>query len=394
MRPETGFGGIGTYTWYQARALVKLGHDVHVLCGATGPTDLRTREHDGVRVHRFRSNGALMRGFKLLDKRQLWWTKNRLENAVSMYHGLKAIKREHKFDLIEMPECGAEGLLINHFMWENTLIKFHSPAQLIMPFYDVKRADIALCSFAEQLGIRGARAFSACSRFLANETRNALGINKPIRVIPNGIDLELFDKAEPVDIHRKFDLPRIRPMIFFSGRMEQRKGIFLCKEIVASILERYEVAFVFAGQDLFNYMSGSLLPYLKTRKLKGSLHYLGKLDLGDVRSCLLAADIFLLPSLWENCPYSCLEAMAAGRAIVSSDQGGMPDLIKDGENGLLAHNGEPASYIAALERLIEDSTLRERLGKAARRTIEQSFADIPIARLSIEYYRECLNQGA
>ena len=391
--PETGFGGIGTYTWYQARALVKLGHEVHVLAGATVSTRLRSDEHDGVRVYRFRSDSFLMRSFQRLGKYQLWWTKNRLENALSMFQGIKTLRREHNYDLIEMPECGAEGLLINNFSHARTLVKFHSPARLIMPFYDVKRADIRLCSFVEKLGILKAKMYSTCSRFLADEARGKLGIRRLIRVIPNGIDLELFDKTERVDVRRKFELPSNRLMIFFSGRMEQRKGIHLCKEISASILERYEVAFVFAGQDLFNYMANILLPYLKGKKLRGSVHYLGKLSLMEIRSCLRAADIFVLPSLWENCPYSCLEAMAAGRAIVSSDQGGMPELIRDGENGLLARSGDPGSYVASLERLIEDKVLREKLGAAARRTIEDAFTDTHIARMSIEYYRECLNTG-
>jgi glycosyltransferase involved in cell wall biosynthesis len=387
---ETGFGGIGTYTWYQARALVKLGHEVHVLAGATSTTPLRTEEHDGVRVYRFRADGRLMRSFQRLDKRQMWWTKNRLENALSMYQALKALRREYKYDLIEMPECGAEGLLINNLMRGTMLIKFHSPARLIMQFYDVPSEDITYCSFLERLGIRGANALSACSRFLAEEARNKLGIRRPIRVIPNGIDLGLFDAEEQVNFRQKFDLPRDRLMILFSGRMETRKGIHLCKEIAGSILERFEVAFVFAGQDLFNYMTNTLLPYLDTKKLKGSVHYLGKLDLVDVRSCLRQTDIFLLPSLWENCPYSCLEAMAAGRPIVSTDQGGMPELIRHGENGLLARSGDPASYIACLEQLIEDGALRKRLGIGARETIENSHTDLHIAQLSSDYYKECV----
>jgi len=389
--PETGFGGIGTYTWYQARALVKLGHDVHVLAGATDSTGLRTQEHDGVKVSRFRSDGTLMRCFRQLDKWRLWWTKNRLENALSMYCGLQALRREHQYDVIEMPECGAEGFLVNHLTRATTLIKFHSPARLIMPYYDVRRADIILCSFVEQLGMRGAGVFSACSRFLAQEARNKLAVRHPIRVIPNGIDVDLFDAAEQVDIRRKYGIARERVMIFFSGRMERRKGIHLCKEIASSILERYPVAFVFAGQDLFHYMSDTLLPYLHTKQLKGSVHYLGKLDPTDVRSCLRQAEIFLIPSLWENCPYACLEAMAAGRAIVSSDQGGMPELIRHGENGLMARSGEVGSFVSCLERLIEDRPLRERLGGAARRTVEESFTDVHVARLSTEYYRECLD---
>lgn len=391
--PETGFGGIGTYTWYQARALTKLGHDVHVLAGATDSTQLRIQEQDGVRVHRFRSDGALMRSFQQLGKLRLWWTKNRLENAISMHSGLKALISEHKYDIIEMPECGAEGLLINNLMRVTTVVKLHSPARLIMPYYDLRRADIAFCSFAEQVGLRSARAYSSCSQFLADEAQRKLGLRKPIQVIPNGIDLELFDGEEQVNIHRKFDLPSHRPVIFFSGRMERRKGIHLCKDIVTSILERFEVSFVFAGQDLFNYMTDTLLPYWGTKKFKGSVHYLGKLDLASVRSCLRQADIFLLPSLWENCPYSCLEAMAAGRAIVSSDQGGMPELIRDGENGLLARSEDPSSYIACLERLIEEPALWERLGSAARRTIEKSHTDIGIASISADYYLKCLNNG-
>jgi glycosyltransferase involved in cell wall biosynthesis len=390
---ETGFGGIGTYTWYQARALVKLGHEVHVLAGAKDPTPLRMQEHDGVKVYRFRTNGRVMGGFQQLNKLRLWWTKNRLENAVSMYRGLAILRRVHNYNVVEMPECGAEGLLINNLMQTPTFVRFHSPAQLIMSYYDVRRADIAFCSLLERIAFRGAGAFSSCSQFLAKEVHQKLGLRRPIRVIPNGIDLELFDRAAQVNIRRKLGIPRDRLMIFFSGRMEARKGIHLCKEIAASILERYELAFVFAGQDVFNYMSDTLLPYLNTRKLRGSVHYMGRLNLTEVRSCLKQADIFLLPSLWENCPYSCLEAMAAGRPIVASDQGGMPELIRNAENGLLARSEDPASYISSLEKLIENKGLRERLGTAARETIEKSFTDVHIARISAEHYRERLNQS-
>ncbi|MBI2998700.1 MAG: glycosyltransferase family 4 protein, partial [Deltaproteobacteria bacterium] len=237
--PETGFGGIGTYTWYQARALVKLGHDVHVLAGATESTGLRAQEHDGVKVFRFRSDGSVIGCFRRLDKWRLWWTKNRLENAVSMYRAFRTLRHENHYDVVEMPECGAEGFLLNHLTRARTIIKFHSPARLIMPFYDVRRSDITLCSLVEQIGIRGAGGFSACSTFAAKEARDKLAVSRPIRVIPNGIDLDLFDAAEQVDIRSRYEIPRGRVMVFFSGRMEQRKGIHLCKEIASSILERY-----------------------------------------------------------------------------------------------------------------------------------------------------------
>jgi glycosyltransferase involved in cell wall biosynthesis len=168
--------------------------------------------------------------------------------------------------------------------------------------------------------------------------------------------------------------------------MERRKGIHLCGAIASSILREHDVAFVFAGEDLFGYMADTLLPSLKNQRLRGSVHYLGKLDLPELRSWVRAAEIVMLPSLWENCPYSCLEAMAAGRAIVGSNQGGMPELIEHGSNGLLAQSEDPESFIQNLDTLIGDATLRRRLGAAARQTVQQKFTDDRVARLSVEGY--------
>lgn len=391
--PETGFGGIGTYTWYQARALSKLGHEVHVLAGATAPTALRCDSHDGVRVHRFRWGGPIRRALGPLTAPRLFWTRNRIENGLNMYLGLRKISRHFRFDLLEMPECGAEGLLVNHLTVSPSVVRFHSPAQLIMGDYDVTRADRVLCGSIERLAFRGATGFTAGSRFLAEEVRTRLRVQRPVKVIPNGIDLDLFDAAEHIDACERFALPRKRLLIFFSGRMERRKGIHLLKEIAASLLARYEVTVALAGQDLFHYVEKELLPYLRSITTIGSVHYLGKLEASAVRSCLRQADVVLLPSLWENCPYACLEAMAAGRAIVTSSAGGLPELIQDGENGLLASSQSVDSYVNCIERLIEDCNLRERLGAAARRTVAASYRDVDVAKRSVDYYRECLGTG-
>src|SRR5579872_333903 len=76
--PETGFGGIGTYTWYQARALARLGHTVHVLAGLKQEAPLYTREHEGVLVHRYRPGGRVMGAFNSLGRWKWWWTRQRL----------------------------------------------------------------------------------------------------------------------------------------------------------------------------------------------------------------------------------------------------------------------------------------------------------------------------
>lgn len=384
--PETGYGGIGTYTWYQARALVKLGHDVDVLAGSNQPASLGRFDHDGVRVFRFRQDNFLMKGFQLLNKFRLWWTRNRLENALNMFSGFRALSKENEYDLIEMPECGAEGLLINYFATAPVLIRLHSPSRLIMPYYDVRRSDTYFCSLLEQLGIRRATTFTSCSNFLSGEAARKLKIRKPIGVIPNGIDLSLFDQSTPVDVHQTYGIPRGKFLILFSGRIEPRKGSHLLKEIVVRILKNYDVSFVIAGQDLFQHMTDDLIPYWQSIRMKGSFHFLGRLSQPEVRSLMLASDVFLLPSIWENCPYSALEAMAARCALVSTDHGGMPEIVEDGKNGLLARNGDVDSYVSCLQRLIEDRLLTEQLGEAGRQTTERSHTDVRIATLSTRFY--------
>jgi len=217
-----------------------------------------------------------------------------------------------------------------------------------------------------------------------------MGVRREVKVIANGIDLDLFEQAPQIDARARFGLPKDRLVILFTGRMEKRKGIHLCPEICETILKRHAVAFAFAGADPYCFMEKELLPRLKAQPLKGSVHYLGKVTLEEVGSCLRQSDIYFIPSLWENCPYSCLEAMAAGRAIVASDAGGLPELIEDGANGLLAKSEDSLAFVRQIERLLEDASLRDRLGYVARRTVEERYTDVRIAQQSLDHYRHAL----
>jgi glycosyltransferase involved in cell wall biosynthesis len=87
---------------------------------------------------------------------------------------------------------------------------------------------------------------------------------------------------------------------------------------------------------------------------------------GDVDELVATFDIYAFPSLWEGLPYSILEAMRAGRAIVATRVGGIPEAIIDGETGLLVEAGSVDALADGIERLAQDSELRARLGAAAR----------------------------
>ncbi len=392
--PDTGFGGIGTYAWYQARALVKTGHDVHVIAGSTKP-GMFDSEHDGVRVTRVQDLGWMDGVVEGLRGRQCWWGQNRASTAYGAYHALRAAMEKESFDVVEYPECGADGMLVSTLLDVPTCVKFHSPARLIMGMYQASAADREVTGFFEQVGIDQATIRTSCSRFLAREVVAKMNVRAPVHVVPNGIDLELFDRDEGIDVPKRFGLPPKDGLtIFFANRLERRKGIHLVRDMCFHVLQKYpHVHFAFAGEDGQGVMKSEIEPFIKKHGLAKRFHYFGKLHLPEVRAILKRVDVHLIPSLWENAPYSCLEAMSAGRAIVASDCGGMPELIQDGENGVLARNDDAQSFIAALERVVEDDALRHRIGAAARATVEQRYTDVKIARQTVELYRDELAKG-
>jgi glycosyltransferase involved in cell wall biosynthesis len=96
-------------------------------------------------------------------------------------------------------------------------------------------------------------------------------------------------------------------------------------------------------------------------------------DRGDVRDLLAGSDIFVLATLSEGMPLALLEAMAEGLPAVASSVGGVPEIVQDGENGLLVPAGDAAALARALHRLMADADLRVRLGCTARRTIAEHY---------------------
>ena len=143
--PETGLGGIGTYTWTQAHALARAGHEVHVLAGSVGQGAARgpqRSEQDGeVTVWRDGGSRAAHWLGAVLGSMGWWWSRNRLQNALRMRRLLRRVASRQALDLIEVPECGAEGSFLDRRWERRKVVRFHSPAELIMPFYATRAGD-------------------------------------------------------------------------------------------------------------------------------------------------------------------------------------------------------------------------------------------------------------
>jgi glycosyltransferase involved in cell wall biosynthesis len=118
--------------------------------------------------------------------------------------------------------------------------------------------------------------------------------------------------------------------------------------------------------------------------LDGAVRFLGAVP--EAWRLLPHFDVFALPSRWEGMSNGLLEAMAAGRPIVATTAGGNPELITDGETGLLVPPEDPGALAAAIARLVRDPALARRLGDAARRRVEKDYTlDRMVSRMEALY---------
>jgi glycosyltransferase involved in cell wall biosynthesis len=201
------------------------------------------------------------------------------------------------------------------------------------------------------------------SQAVADFSRSRLGLPEDrFVVIPNGIDVERFAAATPTDLAR-LGLPAGRRAVTYVGRLEPQKGVAELVEHAPSWLERLP------GHDLLMVGAGPMETPL--RALAGRLgvssriHFTGWRP--DVAEILRASDLFVLPSRWEGMPNVILEAMAAGRAVVSTDVEGVRELLGDAAAEQVVPRGDYGSLATRISTLAADAGALSRLGATNQR---------------------------
>ena len=132
--------------------------------------------------------------------------------------------------------------------------------------------------------------------------------------------------------------------------------------------------------------------YLK-RDLSAHLancEFVGKVPLDSIPQMLRETDICVFPSLWENFPLVCLEAMSAGRGVVGSRAGGMAEMLDGGNAGRLASPRRPEELAAAIVELLQNPSLRAQLGQTARQRVLTEYNVERIAALQEAGYQRAI----
>jgi glycosyltransferase involved in cell wall biosynthesis len=225
---------------------------------------------------------------------------------------------------------------------------------------------------------RNARATVAVSEDTRRHLEESLGLPQGrVVTIPNGIPVRTGD---PDPVRRELGIRDEDVVILCVGNLLERKGHIVILDALRMLdQEGCEVPWklIIAGRGE---QHDRLREFSREHGLEDRVRLVGHRD--DIPSLQSAAHIFSMPSLWEGLPLAVLEAMFAGNAVVASATSGIPEAIDDGVNGILVPPGDSGALAGALRRLLESSTLRQGLGKAARAKADAEFT---IARMTDRY---------
>ncbi len=218
----------------------------------------------------------------------------------------------------------------------------------------------------------------------AKLTRMAPGAR--IRVLPNPVvtaDFAPLAEGRP-------DVPDGGGTVLFLGAFSKRKGIYdLIEAMAAVVRERPNVLFELGGdQDV-----DEVERLIEQRDLSENVRMLGWVRGGEKLATFARAHVYVLPSYHEGLPIGVLEAMAAGLPVVTTPVGGIPEVVRDGVNGLVVTPGDVRTLAASILKLLDDADLRRTMSAANVELVRSRHDAVLVARTLVEWYHEISGSG-
>jgi alpha-maltose-1-phosphate synthase len=253
-----------------------------------------------------------------------------------------------------------------------------------------------LSTFCEQTALEGADAVVAVSPAMREDVLAAYPALAPerVHVILNGIDSDQYRPDPSTDALERYGVDPGVPYVLFVGRITRQKGLTHLLDAASALDPRAQLVLAAGAADTDELAREIETKVDRLRAGRGNVVWIEKmLERSEVIQLLSHAAVFVCPSIYEPLGIVNLEAMACGAAVVASDVGGIPEVVVDGETGLLVHydSADPDGFAAGLaERLNEllaDPERARTMGEAGRRRAVEEFSWARIAEQTLALYR-------
>lgn len=375
---------IGTY--YLTKAQVELGHDIVIVAGGKGRYK-SVEKMDNFQIHRVFSYApgyfhlpTLVYGLstikKIADLNPDIVHGHEKEPAVySLYHKLKRIKIPFVLH--------SHGL---HYTWmKKGIVDLKLQGMGAKGFF-LKYSDFKSRIFYEKLAHKNADLIFAVSNAHKEEIHLAYGIpREKIVVTYNGVDTDLFKPISMEEARKRLGLP-LDKKIFIMVGADIRKGRYIMLKAIEILRRKYadEFRILLVGglkEDVRKVCRDFLFPELI---IVGGVSYF------ELPTYYNASDASILPSLYESFGKVNIEAMACEKPVISTDVGGIPEVIGE-KAGILIDPGDPIKLADAMERLMLDPKIRKSLGKIGRKKVLRNFTWDQVAMRVEEGYAKVVN---
>lgn len=219
-----------------------------------------------------------------------------------------------------------------------------------------------------------------CSAYMKEEVGRIFGVPADkVRVIPNGIS------ESWLDLSRKEDA---RPLVIFVGRLVPEKGPQVLVDAMADVVREFPTAeLVLAGDGP---MEGEIRRRVYQAGLGRVVALAGRLDDGGLARLYERAWVAAFPSSYEPFGIVALEAMATGVPCIAGDAGGLREIVRNGETGILVRPDDPDALAFAVKTLLRDRAMAARLAQAAKERVAREYSWDDIAEETLRVYREAL----
>jgi alpha-maltose-1-phosphate synthase len=249
----------------------------------------------------------------------------------------------------------------------------------------------ALSSWCERTAVESAAAVIAVSRGMRDDLLAVYPAVPPdrVRIIHNGIDAAEYSPDPAADVLERYGVDPGAPTVVFVGRVTRQKGLPVLLRAAADIDPAAQLV-ICAGQADTPEIEAEVSDLARQlRASRGGVIWIaGMLAKREVIQLLSHATVFACPSLYEPLGIVNLEAMACGTAVVGSRVGGIPEVVADGETGLLVPPGDPAALARAINALVTDERRAAEMGWLGRKRAAADFSWDRIAAQTAALYAE------
>jgi teichuronic acid biosynthesis glycosyltransferase TuaC len=370
--PYPGNAEAGIFVLRQCQALVERGHEIRVMCVVpiAPPLGAKWKAYRSIPSHYVYENIPVRVIRAIIPPRMLGLHVVRLQ----VQRALRSVIAEFQPAVVHVHCLIPTGFLAAGINRPVVLTAHGSDAYA----YPLQRGDLRR---AAATAVRGAACVVAVSAFVKKEVER-LG-RSGVRVIYNGADPQIFAPGDRQTARRGLNVSAGAPVIVCGGPAKSKGLLDLCT--AAQQLSHLHPLIIVPGtgpesEDIKAAYNAAGVASLFT----------GNVSQPELAQIFAAADIVALPSYGEGLPALICEAMMAGRAVVATDVGGMPEIVKDNETGLIIPVGDVSALANAITAIITDNGLRTRFESNAHQFAAERLTWGANAQAYEDVYKEAL----